>query len=190
MRLVAAFIVTAIIGVPIGLLMGTSNAAREVIDPWIELYRPVPSLAYIGLMVLWLGLGDLSRITLLVLAGLPPTAIGTMEAVQSVLPERINGARSLGIKGLDIFRTVIFPSSLPGIITSLRIASSGIFTTLIAAEMIGANVGIGSMVLTASYNMQLGIVIVGVIAMGLMGVVVDQVFRWYQHRFIRWAGRF
>jgi taurine transport system permease protein len=190
MRLAAAFVVAVVVGVPLGLVMGTGPAAREIVDPWIQLYKPVPSLAYMGLMVLWLGVGDASRIALLALAGLPAIVIGTTEAVRSVRPERIQGARSLGIAGLELFRTVIVPSCLPDILTAMRIASTGIFTTLIAAEMIGASTGLGSMLMAASYGMQLGMVIVGITAMGLAGMALDQIFRLLQRRCVPWSGRF
>lgn len=190
LRLGAAFVVTVVLGVPLGLLMGTSRSVHEVVDPWIQLYKPVPSLAYMGLMVLWLGVGDLSRVALLALAGLPAIVIGTTEAVRSVRAERIQGARSLGIDGFDLFRTVILPSCMPDIITAMRVASTGIFTTLIAAEMIGASTGLGSMLMAASYGMQLGMVIVGITAMGAAGVALDQLFRWAQRRLVPWSGRF
>ena len=190
LRLAAAFVVTVALGVPLGLFMGMSRTVREMVDPWIQLYKPVPSLAYMGLMVLWLGVGDVSRVALLALAGLPAIVIGTTAAVRSVRAERIQGARSLGIGGLDLFRTVILPSCIPDIITAMRIASTGIFTTLIAAEMIGASTGLGSMLMAASYGMQLGMVIVGIAAMGITGVALDQLFRRLERRFVPWWGRF
>ena len=130
------------------------------------------------------------RVALLALAGLPAIVIGTMKAVRSVRAERIQGARSLGIDELDLFRMVILPSCIPDIITAMRIASTGIFTTLIAAEMIGAGTGLGAMLMAASYGMQLGMVIVGIAAMGIAGVALDQLFRWLERSFVPWWGRF
>lgn len=189
-RLMAAFVVAAAIGVPLGMAMGTSRAVREIIGPWIELYRPVPSLAYMGVMILWLGVGDTARVALLVLGGLPAIVIGTAEAAATVRTERLQAARSLGIAGMALFRMVILPSSLPGILTALRIASTGIFTTLVAAEMIGANVGLGSMLLTASYQMQMSVVILAVLVLGTAGLLMDRCFHRAQSLLTPWAGRF
>ena len=85
---------------------------------------------------------------------------------------------------------MLLPSCVPDIITAMRIASTGIFTTLIAAEMIGASTGLGSMLMAASYGMQLGMVIVGIFAMGVAGVALDQLFRWAQRNLVPWWGRF
>lgn len=190
MRLVIAFAVAVVIGVPLGLAMGAKRAIRELVGPWIELYRPVPSLAYMSLLVIWLGVGDSARVVLLVLGGLPAVVIGTAQAVGSIRTERIQGARSLGIERLSMFRMIILPSCLPDILTSLRIASSGIFTTLIAAEMIGANLGLGSMLLAASYQMEMSVVILAVLILGTAGLLIDRCFRRLQLLLTPWAGRF
>jgi len=190
LRLAVAFVVTVGIGVPLGLVMGSSRAVREVIDPWLELYRPVPSLAYLGLLVIWLGVGDLSRVTLLVLGGLPAVVIGTTEAVGRVRADRIQGARALGISGFALFRIVIYGSCLPDILTSVRIAATGIFTTLVAAELMGSRIGLGTMLSAASNQMEPGIIYVVVLLLGAMGLVVDQALRWSQRRLVPWAGKF
>jgi taurine transport system permease protein len=190
LRLAVAFGVTVAIGVPLGLAMGTHRWLRDIVNPWFQLYRPVPSLAYMGLLVIWLGVDDVSRITLLILGGLPAVVIGTAQAVGAVRPDRVQGARSLGIDGFALFRTVIFPSCLPDIFTAVRIASTGVFTTLIAAEMMGARTGLGAMLMAASYAMEPGIVILCVIVMGVMGLAVDQVLRGAQHRLVPWTGKF
>ena len=190
LRLAVAFVVTVGIGVPLGLFMGSSRAVCEVISPWFELYRPVPSLAYLGLLIIWLGVGDLSRVTMLVLGGLPAVVIGTTQAVGRVRADRIHGARALGISGFALFRIVIFNSCLPDILTSARIATTGIFTTLVAAELMGAHIGLGTMLSAASNQMEPGIIFVVVGLLGAMGFVVDQILRWSQRRLVPWAGKF
>jgi taurine transport system permease protein len=190
LRLAVAFVATAGIGVPLGLVMGSNRIVREVVSPWLELYRPVPSLAYMGLLIIWLGVGDLSRVTLLILGGLPAIIIGTTQAVGRVRADRIQGARALGMKGFALFRNIVFPSCLPDILVSIRIAATGIFTTLVAAELMGSRVGLGAMLSAASNQMEPGMVYLVVLLLGAMGLSVDQALRWSQRHLVPWAGKF
>jgi len=185
-RLFIAISVAVIIGVPLGLLAGSSRFVRAIIDPFIEFYRPLPPLAYYTLIVLWFGIGDESKIILLFLNAFAPLLIGVIFSVQKVSIDRINGAKSLGAKGVNLFISVIFRSCLPDILTSLRTAIGVAYATLVAAEMVAAVSGIGWMVLDASKYLRNDIVYVGVIIMGLIAILLDSFVRFLIRKASPW----
>lgn len=176
-RLFIALLFAIVIGVPLGLLAGSSRFVRAIIDPFIEFYRPLPPLAYYTLIVLWFGIGDESKIILLFLNAFAPLLIGVIFSVQNVPIDRINGAKSLGAKGINLFVSVIFRSCLPDILTSLRTAIGVAYATLVAAEMVAAVSGIGWMVLDASKYLRNDIVYAGVIIMGIIAIILDSFVR-------------
>lgn len=176
-RLFIALSLAIGIGVPLGLLAGTSRIVRAIIDPFIEFYRPLPPLAYYTLIVLWVGIGDESKIILLFLNAFAPLLIGVIFSVQNVPIDRINGAKSLGANGIALFINVILRSCLPDILTSFRTAVGVAYATLVAAEMVAAVSGIGWMVLDASKYLRNDIVYAGVIIMGIIAILLDSFIR-------------
>lgn len=176
-RLFIALLFAIVIGVPLGLIAGSSRFVRAIIDPFIEFYRPLPPLAYYTLIVLWFGIGDESKIILLFLNAFAPLLIGVIFSVQNVPIDRINGAKSLGAKGINLFVSVILRSCLPDILTSLRTAIGVAYATLVAAEMVAAVSGIGWMVLDASKYLRNDIVYTGVIIMGIIAIILDSFVR-------------
>ena len=185
-RLFIALSFAIIIGVPLGLIAGSSRLVRAIIDPFIEFYRPLPPLAYYTLIVLWFGIGDESKIILLFLNAFAPLLIGVIFSVQNIPTDRINGAKSLGAKGINLFISVIFRSCLPDILTSLRTAIGVAYATLVAAEMVAAVSGIGWMVLDASKYLRNDIVYVGVIIMGIIAIILDSLVRLLIRRVSPW----
>lgn len=176
-RIVIGLGLAFVTAVPLGLLMGVSSKTRAIFDPLIEFYRPLPPLAYYTLLVLWLGIGNESKITLLYLAAFPPLCVSAAQAVKSVDPVLIRAARALGGHNVQVFLHVILPSCLPGIFTGLRIAVGVAYSVLVAAEMVAATSGIGWMVLDAGKFLRSDVVFVGIIVMGVTGMFLDQIIR-------------
>jgi len=143
------------------------------VDPFIQFYRALPPLAYNTLIVLWMGIGDGSKIMLLFLSGFAPLFIQIVFGVQKVPQDRINGARSLGAGNFVIFRDVILPSVLPDILTGLRTAVGVSYATLVAAEMIASASGLAWMVLDASKYIQYATVYAGIFIMGGIALLID-----------------
>lgn len=148
-RMLIALTAAAAIGIPVGILMGLSPVARGLLDPLIEIYRPIPPLAYPPLVVIWFGIGETSKILLIYLAIFAPVTLSTLAGVRNTQQVRIRAARSLGANRWQLLRWVILPGALPEILTGLRIGLGVGWSTLVAAELIAATRGLGFMVQSA-----------------------------------------
>ena len=176
-RLFIAVTLAFVAASALGLVCGMSKTVLAILDPFIEFYRALPPLAYNTLIVLWLGIGDESKIALLFLSAFAPIFIQTVFGVQRIPRDRINGARSLGADRFRLFFKVIFPSALPDILTGLRTAVGVAYATLVAAEMVASASGIGWMVLDASKYIMYSTVYFGIIIMGLIAILIDAALR-------------
>ncbi|MBW6090883.1 taurine ABC transporter permease TauC [Escherichia coli] len=155
-RIVLALLAAVVIGIPVGIAMGLSPTVRGILDPIIELYRPVPPLAYLPLMVIWFGIGENSKILLILFSDfLHRWRCRRWRGVKSVQQVRIRAARSLGASRAQVLWFVILPGALPEILTGLRIGLGVGWSTLVAAELIAATRGLGFMVQSAGGSSQL-----------------------------------
>ncbi|MHB1669820.1 ABC transporter permease [Thiomonas sp.] len=189
LRIVIGFIGAVIFGVPIGLLMSRNKIVFDVVDPFLQFIRPVPPLAYIPLLVVWFGIGELPKIVLILVGTVPVIIIGTMSGVNSTPPLRISVARTLGASNGRIFWKVILPSALPEIFTAMRVGIGVAWTCLVAAELIAASSGLGWLVQFAGQALQVSIVIVGIIIIGLIGYAMELVIRKLEDIFVPWKGQ-
>lgn len=176
-RLLIAVALAFVAASALGLLCGMNRTVLAIVDPFIQFYRALPPLAYNTLLVLWLGIGDESKIALLFLSAFAPIFIQTVFGAQRVPADRINGAKSLGVDRAALFFKVIFPSALPDILTGLRTAVGVAYATLVAAEMIASASGIAWMVLDASKYIQYETVYFGIIIMGAIAIIIDVLIR-------------
>ncbi|MBQ1352418.1 MAG: ABC transporter permease subunit, partial [Firmicutes bacterium] len=188
-RLFTAFFLAIATAVPLGLLSGYNKKVRAAFDPIIEFYRPLPPLAYYTLLVLWLGIGNGSKITLLYLACFAPIYIACVAAVTKVPANYINAAATLGANKKQIFMKVIFPYCLPDMFTGIRTAMGVGYSTLVAAEMVAAVSGIGWMVLDASNWLRSDIIFAGIIVMGVTGILIDAILRFIERKVVPWKGK-
>lgn len=189
MRAGLGFGTGAAAGTLLGLAMGTFPTVEALAAPFVEFLRPLPQLAYLTLLIIWLGIGETSKITLLFLAALPVSAIAARDGVRNVSEARIRVAQSLGASRGQIFRHVIFPSALAEIFTGARLAVGAVYGTLIAAEIIAGTSGIGWLILDAGRFLRSDYVFVGILIIGLMGVALDRILLAVERRVVHWAGR-
>ncbi len=187
-RIVIGFVGAIAIGVPIGLLMSRSKVVFDIIDPLLQFVRPVPPLAYIPLLVVWFGIGELPKAILILVGTIPVIIIGTMSGVKSTPALRISVARTLGASNAQIFRRVVLPSALPEIFTAMRVGIGVAWTCLVAAELIAASSGLGWLVQFAGQALQVGIVIVGIVIIGLIGYAMELVIRKIENWVVPWSG--
>jgi len=188
-RLLAAFLLALVTAVPLGLLSGFSNRVRAAFEPIIEFYRPLPPLAYYTLLVLALGIGNESKIALLFLACFAPIYVSCVSAVSRVNKDYINSSYTLGASRLQTFFSVICPACLPDIFTGLKTSIGVGYSTLVAAEMVAANSGIGWMVLDAKNWLRNDIVFVGIIVMGFTGILITVILNIIQKKMVPWSGK-
>src|SRR5215217_167122 len=189
LRVVSAFALAAVLGIPIGLAMGMSRMARGIFDPPIEFYRPLPPLAYLPLMIIWFGIGELSKVLLIFLACFAPVALAARAGVRSVSQEQINAALSMGASRLQVIRHVVLLSALPEILVGLRIGMGVGWTTLVAAEMVAATAGLGQMVLNASNFLRTDVVVMGIICIGLFAYAFEMAMRRLERWLVPWKGK-
>ncbi len=188
-RVFAAFALAVVIGIPIGIAMGVSRIARGIFDPPIEFYRPLPPLAYLPLMIIWFGIGESSKIILLFLAIFAPVALAARAGVRSVSQEQIQAALSMGANRWQVVKNVILPGALPEILVGLRIGMGVGWTTLVAAEMVAADAGLGKMVFNASNFLRTDVVILGILAIGVVAYLFEILMRWIERRAVPWKGK-
>ena len=188
-RLMIAFSLALVTAIPIGLLSGYFKSVGAVFNPIVEFIRPIPPLAYYTLLVLWLGITEDSKITLLYIAGFAPIYIACSSGVRRISTDYINGSYMLGASKFQTFVNVILPGCLPDIFTGVRTAIGVEYTTLVAAEMVAAKIGIGWMVLDASNWLKSEVVFAGVIVMGITGILLNLIILWIEHSVVHWAGK-
>ena len=189
LRVTVAFWAAFLTAVPVGIAMGMSRVARGIFDPPIEFYRPLPPLAYLPLIIIWFGIDEVPKVLLIYLACFAPLALAARSGMKSAAPEQINAAYSMGASYGQVIRHVILPSALPEILVGMRIAIGFGWTTLVAAEMVAANVGLGQMVLNASNFLRTDIVIMGIIVIGIVAYAFDLFMRWVERKLVPWKGR-
>ena len=188
-RVLAGFGTGALVGTALGLAMGYLPILDALCAPYIEFLRPLPQLAYLVLLIIWLGIGETSKITLLFLTALPVSAMAARDGVRNVSTARVQVAQSLGANRWQIFCHVVFPSALAEIFTGARLAIGIVYGTLIAAEIIAGTTGIGWMILDAGRFLRSDYVFVGIVIIGLMGVALDWLLVALERRVVHWAGR-
>jgi taurine transport system permease protein len=188
-RVFSAFALAVAIGIPVGISMGVSRYARGLFDPPIEFYRPLPPLAYLPLMIIWFGIGELAKVMLLFLAIFAPVALAARAGVRSVSQEQIQAALSMGATRTQVVQHVIVPGAMPEILVGLRIGMGVGWTTLVAAEMVAADAGLGKMVYNAANFLRTDVVILGIVAIGFVAYVFELVMRWLERRLVPWKGK-
>ncbi|WP_419188825.1 taurine ABC transporter permease TauC [Aeromonas caviae] len=187
-RILVALAAAAFFGITVGIAMGLSPTVRGVLDPLIELYRPVPPLAYLPLMVIWFGIGETSKVLLIYLAIFAPVALATLAGVQSANAVRVRAAQALGASRSQVLWHVILPGALPDILTGLRIGLGVGWSTLVAAELIAATRGVGFMVQSAGEFLATDVVLAGILVIALIAFVLELGLRALQRRLTPWHG--
>jgi taurine transport system permease protein len=187
-RIFGAFILACLIGIPLGITIGCNRVFRGIFDPLIEFYRPLPPLAYLPLIIIWLGIDESSKVTLIFLAMLSPIVLSARSGVTSVRIEQIQVAYSMGATPWQVITQVIARGAMPDIMTGMRIAIGFGWTTLVAAEMVAAERGIGFMVLNASEFLVTDVVIAGIIVIGIIAYCFDLLMRYLEAKLIPWKG--
>jgi len=188
-RVLVGFLLGCLVGIPLGYAMGLNGWFRGWFDPIVEFMRPVPPLALIPLIIIWLGIWETGKISLLFLAALWIMAIAARSGVSGVRISKVHAAYSLGASKWQILKKVIVPNSLPDIFTGARVAMGVCWGTVVAAELVAAQKGAGKMIIEASKFSLTDIVIVGILLIGVVGFGIDILMRKLENYLIPWKGK-
>jgi taurine transport system permease protein len=187
LKLVAMGFAAAIsVGVPLGLLMGYSRKAEALINPAFLLLRPIPPLAWIPLAIVWLGLEDASKILVIFVAAFVPSVINSYTGVRNIEKPVMEAASMLGIKGWKLVKEVLVPGSMPMIFTGLRLSLQASWTTLVAAELIGALYGLGNILNQAAQDIYPAMIMVAMIFVGICGASTTWLLGAIESRSMPW----
>lgn len=188
-RVVLGFGLGCLFGIPLGFAMGLNSWMRGWFDPIVEFMRPVPPLALIPLVIIWFGIGEQGKISLLFLAALWIMTIAARAGVSGVNISKVHAAYSLGATKKQVLSKVILPNSLPEIFTGARVAMGVCWGTVVAAELVAAEKGAGKMIIAASKFQLTDIVIVGIILIGVIGYMIDILMRRAENYLVPWKGK-
>lgn len=188
-RVLSALFAAIVIGVPLGICMGLNRWVAAIFDPIVELLRPIPPLAYLPLLVIWFGIGESTKVLLIFLSILTPIVISSAYGVLSHQKNRERAALSLGATRVQVLKYVILPAALPHILTGIRIGLGVGWSTLVAAELVAAERGIGFMLQSAAQFLVTDVVILGIIVIAIVAVSFELFLRWLQKQLAPWYGQ-
>jgi NitT/TauT family transport system permease protein len=186
-RILAGFLAGSLLGIPIGLAMGSFRPVRKLLEPYTEFLRFIPSVAMITVAVIWFGIGEASKVFLIIYTTIFIVILNTAAGVSAIAPNKIHAAESLGATQAQIFFHVALPATVPHILTGMRLAMANSFTTIVAAELIAANDGLGKMLWDGRLFMLVDEIFVSLVTLGFLGFATDRLFRWSIYTF---AGKY
>lgn len=180
------FFAATAVGVPLGLWMGWSRKAEALVNPIFLLVRPIPALAWIPLAIVWLGLDDAAKVMILWFAAFVPSVINSFTGVRSIERPIIEASRVLGIRGWSLVKDVIVPGALPSIFTGLRLSLQGCLTALVAAELLGALLGMGKVLYQAGLDIYPAMILAGMVVVAVVGFALTALLDWVERRAMPW----
>jgi len=180
-RVVAGFVLSAVLAIPLGLMIGTYRPVQALLEPLTDFIRYMPAVAFIPLIMLWVGIGEGSKVSIIFIGTFFQMVLMVAEDVRRVPITQIEAAQTMGATRSEIVSLVIFQSAKPALIDTLRITMGWAWTYLVVAEMVSANSGLGYAIIKAQRFLQTDKIFAGIILIGLIGLIMDQLFRW-QHR--------
>jgi ABC-type nitrate/sulfonate/bicarbonate transport system permease component len=177
LRILVGWGAGVVIGVAVGGLMASVPFVRHLVDPLIEITRPLPPLAFIPLFIIWFGIGEEPKFVLILVGVVPIMIVATVSALDAVPTELQQAARSLGASPFWTLLTVRLRSALPGVITGMRLAMGAAWTSIVAVELIAATSGLGYLINNAGVNLQTSLVLSGIVTISILGIFFDTLLR-------------
>jgi NitT/TauT family transport system permease protein len=188
-RVGVGFGIAAVAGTVVGCLMGWYTPLRILLEPWVQFIRMVPTLAFIPLVIVFLGIGQTPKIGVIALAAFLAITVSVMVGVQNVDRIYVQAARTLGAGTGVLFRRVILPATLPYILVGFRLGLANAWTTVVAAELIAASNGLGYLITQSSTYNETPPIIIAIVCIGLIGLVMDQIMHYLERRLGSWQER-
>lgn len=188
-RALAGFALAVIIGVPIGIWIGTHRLFDAIVTPFFTFLRPIPPIALVPLFIFYFGIGEVSKIALIFLTAFLYLTVNTASGVKSVPEDLILASKSLGLTRRQIFFHVVIPAASASILTGMRVAMTLSWALVVAAELIAAQVGLGYMIMDATMFYRIPVVYIGIITIGLLGLVLEGALLLLERRLLHWRGK-
>ncbi len=185
-RVIAGFIVTTFFAFPMGLLVGLHKGSRAIWEPPLNFLRHIPPLATIPMLILWFGIGESAKMAIIILSGFFPIFLNTASGVANCDPKLVEVGKTLGYKPIDRLKRIILPAALPSILVGLQLGIGYSWRALVGAELLAAASGLGYMIIEAQQFSRTDIVVVGIIAIGILGLFIDMIFDYFCNRLMPW----
>jgi NitT/TauT family transport system permease protein len=186
-RITVGWIISTLFAVPIGILMGNFRFFEGLLEPFIDLIRYMPAVAFVPLTILWAGVGDTQKFIILFIGTFFQEVLMIMDNVKTVPREMIQVSYTFGLTKWETLRKVILPAAMPGIWDTFRITLGWAWTYLVVAELVAANVGLGYRIMRAQRFLQTESIILGILVIGLLGLLTDYAFKWSYRRMFYWV---
>ncbi|RYM06369.1 ABC transporter permease [Sporolactobacillus sp. THM7-7] len=185
-RVMVGFILAAVIAVPLGILLGAYKPIEGLLEPLISFGRYLPASAFIPLLILWIGVNETQKVTVIFIGSFPQLILMVAAATKSVQNDLIDVSYTLGTSRAAVLWRVMLPASMPSIINSLRMILGWAWTYIIVAELVGASSGIGYMIIQSQRMLNTSNIFVGILAIGVIGLIFDYLFKWLSKRLFPW----
>ncbi|MFZ2178618.1 MAG: ABC transporter permease [Rhodococcus sp. (in: high G+C Gram-positive bacteria)] len=185
-RALVGFVVALVIAIPLGIAIAWYRPVSDFLNPILELFRNTAALALLPVFILILGIGEESKIALVIYACTFPVLLNTISGVRTVDPLLIKSAASLGLPPLRLFQKVVLPAAVPTIFTGIRMAAASSILVLIAAEMVGAKAGLGYLITASQLNFQIPNMYAGIVAISVLGLTLNAILVLIERRLSRW----
>ncbi len=186
-RILAGFFVSALLAVPLGIAMALYPRLRATVSPIISFLRPLPSIAWVPLALIWLGAGEAQKLAIIFMGSFSAALIYTVEATLRVDPNLVRAARNLGVSEGQLLRKVLLPAALPSIVSGLKVVMAIGWTCVISAEIVGTQKGLGSLIWTSREISKTSWVLVGMASISTMVLLLDALFHSIEKRLLPWV---
>lgn len=188
-RIVAGFLLSVAVALPLGILFGTSRKSEAVIEPIVAFVRYIPPSAFIPLIIIWFGIGEMGKVTLIFLGVAPYLTLLIADIIHSARKELIEAAMTLGANKSDVIFKVILPYSMPAIWDTFRIMFGAAWTFVIIAEIVGSSSGLGHLIIQSQRFLRTDNIFAGIVIIGMLGILTDYFFKVTQKAFFPWKDK-
>jgi NitT/TauT family transport system permease protein len=188
-RISVGWLVATMLALPIGILMGNFRLFEGLLEPFVDIVRYMPAVAFVPLTILWLGVGDTQKFAILFIGVFFQEVLLIMDNVKNVPRDLIQVSYTFGLSKWEVLRSVILPAAMPGIWDTFRITLGWAWTYLVVAELVAANVGLGYRIMRAQRFLETDQIILGILVIGILGLATDMLFKWSYRRLFPWLAK-
>ena len=185
-RVMAGFLIAAVVAIPLGILIGVYAPVSAALDPVLSFLRYLPASAFIPLFILWIGIDEEEKIAVIILGSISQLILMIAQSTREISKSLIEVSYTLGTRRTNVIWKVILPKTMPSIVDTLRIVLGWAWTYIIVAELVGASSGIGYMIIQSQRMLNTARIFVGILTIGVIGLVVDLIFKWLNRRLFPW----